>query len=1048
MANMFAQYAKKDEGASQAPASGGNRRDLHQYYDQLMESAGAQQGIPAGMMARVRSKETGGEADPATAVSSKGAYGLGQVLPSTASDMGYTAEQMQDPALQAEASARYLRQMYDRYGDWGLALQAYHDGPGNTDKMLKGQYTPGPEGQQYVDERFDQFTGGGSPVTNQEVPQQATAARRVSEGNLFAEYAGGGSAQPAAAGNPQQAGAQADPLPQAAAGATAPQTVDDQANAWAQVMPGFVQSKGPAQAPPAQWNQQQGAPAPQQGTLPATVTQPQGQQVAGQPAAAQEPEKGLFDTIGGYAAKGGRALVNAGVDMARPVWNWAADQAEAQVNSSGLPGAARTVLPRISKDQDAVISGLEKKLGAAPGSLHTQGLSEELAAAIIPYFVGPGELKALEKVPGAARFVVNSLLRNAVGSTVEAAKHDESLAEFVKNEGIGVAVDATFKGLGKVLKPVWNATKAGLGFGTKTASATERQIGENAVKAQEGTGRAVELEAPPSPTTPPGTTVNTTDAMQAVASKIDPDEKVLAAARRLGMEDQLAPSHYTRNRQTREVLGALQSVTGSELSAANARAIETLAEKADDLINIAGGTKDKVAFSEKFKNEARKTIDDLGIRADNLYNVVRERIPDGADVEAKNTVDYLINRADKMRGSQNLHPTERKVLDALNPKGEKLPDGTYASPPPPSYALLDQMRKDVGEALYKNTGPFQNSGEGRLKQLYAKLTSDQEIAATQYGAEDLWNAGKKLVAQRKELEDRYLAVVGKNEAEQAGVKYGRAIQSLQTGDTKAWDQLIANTPPKLRQEAVASALAEVFTKRSQKEGSLHIPGFVDWYNGAKQSGALPKVLQHLDKESRQRFVNIANVANGIRKGNEFNLSTGKLNGFIDRFNSGQSPLTRLFGLSLQTASYGTGLAAGGPLGGLIAHSVNKAAGSAKTALERSQAARVDAADELLSSPQFLDVVKAAAYRSTQEARLVEKVRTGTATPAEVKQLAKYEGPIKTAERKLNGIPAWQRLRATMSSQERADLKRYGPAGWLAGFGKSQAIGDGPDEDQE
>lgn len=1043
MANMFAEYAKKNTGAGQAPASGGNG-DLHQFYDQLMENAGAKQGIPAGMMARVRSKETGGEADPARAVSPKGAYGLGQVLPSTARDMGYTDEQMQDPAIQAEASARYLRQMYDRYGDWGTALQAYHDGPGNTDKMLKGEYTPGPEGQQYVDERFDQFTGGGSPITNQEVPQQATAARRVSEGNLFAEYARGGSTQPAGTGSAQPTGPQADPLPQAATGATTPQTVDDQANAWAQVMPGFVQSKGPATAPAPQWNQQgtpQNAPAGQQPLLQGPATQPQSQQQQ----TPQEPDQGLFDTIGSYAAKGGRAVINAGVDIARPVWNWAASQAESQVPQ--LPGQPRTVLPRISKDQDEVISGLERVLGAQPGSLHTQGVGEEVAAAILPYFVGPGELKALEKVPGAARFVVNSLLRNAVGSTTEAAKHDESLSEFVKNEGIGVAVDTAFKGLGKVLKPVWNATKAGLGFGTKTASATERQIGENAVKAQEGTGRAVELEAAPSPTTPPGTTVQTTDAMQTVASKIDPDEKVLAAARRLGMEDQLAPSHYTRNRQTREVLGALQSVTGSELSAANAKAIETLAEKADDLINIAGGTKDKVAFSEKFKNEARKTIDDLGIRADNLYNVVRERIPDGADVEAKNTVDYLINRADKMRGSQNLHPTERKVLDALNPKGEKLPDGTYAAAPPPSYALLDQMRRDVGEALYKNTGPFQNAGEGRLKQLYAKLTADQEVAATQYGADDLWNAGKKLVAQRKELEDRYLAVVGKNEAEQAGVKYGRAIQSLQTGDTKAWDQLIANTPPKLRQEAVASALAEVFTKRSQKEGSLHIPGFVDWYNGAKQSGALPKVLQHLDKESRQRFVNIANVANGIRRGNEFNLSTGKLNGFIDRFNSGQSPLTRLFGLSLQGASYGTGLAAGGPLGGLIAHGVNKAASGAKTALERSQAARVDAADELLTSPQFLDVVKAAAYRSTQEARLVEKVRTGTATPAEVKQLAKYEGPIKTAERKLNGIPAWQRLRATMTAQERADLKRYGAAGWLAGFGKSQAASSS-DEDQE
>lgn len=1033
MANMFAEFMPKREtrpAAGNAPAAGGN-----DFYDQIMEQAGAQQGIPSGMMAALRGKETGGEGDPTRAVSTKGAYGLGQVLPSTWRGMGYTDEQMSDPAIQAEASAKYLRQMYDRYGDWRLALQAYHDGPGNTDAMLKGEYTPGPEGRNYVDERFNQWAGAPDPSLDQGVPQRATAARRVSAGNMFAEFAEGGSTQQAPArsttGGDLASGPQADPVSQAR-GNAAPETDNSaELNAWAKVMPGFVQQQVPAAG--------QNAPQP---TLNAEATQPQSQpattpQNAAQSAQQPEQNQSLFDQVGNVAASGGRMLMGAAVDVSNAplaVWDLAAQ---------GINNIAGREVVKLSTPADRnTIAVIEKQVGAAPGSLETQGFTEDLAREIIPYFVGPGELKALEKVPGAMKFVADSVARNFVGSATQAAKGDGSIAS---NLGVGLTGDAAFKALGKAFKPVWNGLKGSLGFGTKTATAEERSIGANAIKATEGEAQKVSLDRPMGPGVTPGEKIDTDAATLNIAQQIDPDEKVLAAARRLGMEDQLSPSHYARNRTTRQVLGAIQSVTGSEMDAMNARAIATLAEKADDLINIAGGTRNKVALSEKFKNEAKRTIDDLGQQADDVYNMVRARIPDNADAQATDTVDYLLQRADTLRGEQHLSSAERKVLDALNPKGEKLPDGTFASPPPPSYALLDQMRRDVGEALYKNSGPFRDAGEARLSQLYAKLTADQEKTAIKYGADDLWNAGKKLVAQRKDLEDRYLAVVGKNEAEQAAVKYGNAIQSLQKGDSKNFDQLIENTPPNMRKEMVSSALADVFSRRAQK-GDLNIPGFVDWYNGAKKTGTLPKVLKHLDKESRQRFVNIANVAEGIRRGNEFNLSTGKLSSFIERFNSGQSPFRRLFGMGLQGAAYGVGVASGGVLGGVIAHGVNRAAAGAKHALDRGTVARIDAADEVLSSPQLLDVVKAAAYRSTQNARLVERVRTGTATPAEVKQLAEMEGPIRTAERKLEGIPAWQRLKATMTAGERADLKRYGPAGWLAGFTKSEANKD--DENEE
>ncbi len=167
-------------------------------YRDLLEQAGARYGVPEGLMTALGAKES--SYNPA-AVSSAGAVGLTQVMPGTWRDMGYTDEQMQNPEYQADAGARYLAKMYQQFGNWRDALQAYHDGPGNVMKAKRGEYTPGPEGRGYVDDRFAQWAG--DPVTDSTVEQRATSAKvhpQQDPNNPFAQLEAQSSEQVSASG--------------------------------------------------------------------------------------------------------------------------------------------------------------------------------------------------------------------------------------------------------------------------------------------------------------------------------------------------------------------------------------------------------------------------------------------------------------------------------------------------------------------------------------------------------------------------------------------------------------------------------------------------------------------------------------------------------------------------------------------------------------------------------------------------------------------------------------------------------------------------------
>lgn len=104
--------------------------------------AARRNGVPEDLFVRLVQQESGWNIK---AVSHKGATGLAQLMPETADRLGVDET---DPLENLDGGARYLRMMYDRFGDWRLALAAYNAGPEAVEKY--GGVPPYDETTNYV----------------------------------------------------------------------------------------------------------------------------------------------------------------------------------------------------------------------------------------------------------------------------------------------------------------------------------------------------------------------------------------------------------------------------------------------------------------------------------------------------------------------------------------------------------------------------------------------------------------------------------------------------------------------------------------------------------------------------------------------------------------------------------------------------------------------------------------------------------------------------------------------------------------------------------
>lgn len=437
-------------------------------------------------------------------------------------------------------------------------------------------------------------------------------------------------------------------------------------------------------------------------------------------------------------------------------------------------------------------------------------------------------------------------------------------------------------------------------------------------------------------------------ATEVLATQAAPDPKVLEAARRLKIEGYLQPDHLTSNQAYRELAQAVKSIPGSQARAAELTGLEAVGKQADDLITQIGGMTDLSRMNQAVRTNLSQTVANLERRANTAYDDLRQNIPAQTRGPADNVLAFVEQRALDLDGPKNLSPLEKAVRSKLSPKEIKDADGNVIGMRQPTYALIDDVRRDIGAAA-RQQGAFKDADTGLAKRLYALIDDDQFALAEAAGRGEQYRLAKSLVSMRKGIEDDMVSLFGRELDQSLVTKLSTATMALSKGDADKLVKVLQAIPEDMRQMVAASALNTAFGKATQN-GALNFNTYANWYEGLLQNKqAYAALMNNLPQPARKALSDLYRVSDNVRKATRERITTGRIQAVQQELQGADTLLSNIFnvakraavGIPAEAATTAVGLPGAGIASGLTA------------ALTKGVKPEVlKAADELISSPEF------------------------------------------------------------------------------------------------
>jgi len=458
-------------------------------------------------------------------------------------------------------------------------------------------------------------------------------------------------------------------------------------------------------------------------------------------------------------------------------------------------------------------------------------------------------------------------------------------------------------------------------------------------------------------------------------AKINPAAQ--EAADRLGIS--LPPDVLSDNAQLLSLTGLARSQVGSEAETAWIKASRDAIERSEEALAELGAQKGLAEVSEAVSQKINATMTGLETQASALRKEVEAALDPQGRVEATNLQRSLASVINDLGGigeaKQAMSGEERKLLAML---GE---GGTAKAP---TYARLNLIRDQIGEALNKGRGPWVDTAERNLRKYYGALAEDQiqhiervggkEIADKQRAANSLF---RDMYEKRQELVNLF----GRDLDKGLAPLIRRVVTTGAKGDTAALNKALANIPKDMHGKVLMSGiLAESMGRGGM--GGFSFNNFAKTYRGLRENPTIYKqVAKAIGPKGDQTLIDLYAISRRMVEAENKVLKTGKANqALIGQLNADallkkviKGPATRLTSVTVGASA---GDVTGAAAGSVINEIIERAGGTVRS----------DKLHRLLASDEFRG--------------LMEKVALGEATDSAANKLAGSKSFIEYAK----GLP--------------------------------------------
>lgn len=175
----------------------------------------------------------------------------------------------------------------------------------------------------------------------------------------------------------------------------------------------------------------------------------------------------------------------------------------------------------------------------------------------------------------------------------------------------------------------------------------------------------------------------------------------------------------------------------------------------------------------------------------------------------------------------------------------------------------------------------------QLSRLYGDLTRAQDNAIGSVAGDEiseLWTVAKGLVSERKAYEDVVRQVMGRDLQRNVVPILASSITQMGKGDLQKFRQTIQSIPESMKQQAVSSAMSNVFLSGTKTAEAINPAGFASlWRRISRNATARKELMQYLPDNAEKFLDNLSVVLQGYADAARI-PRTGAINA-LERYNS-------------------------------------------------------------------------------------------------------------------------------------------------------------------